>query len=208
MVRFAREQLVDVRNMLEEYIRKCPVFKSSFIPVDVLEDDPEIVKTMCRAAVLAGTGPMAAVAGAFSEYIGNALQKEFSIQEIVVENGGDIYVNLKQDMFLSVYAGRSPLSGKIGIEIPHHYTPLGICTSAGRVGPSVSFGRADAVMIAACDTALADAYATAFGNEVKTADDIQLVIEKINLKGEIHSALIICEGKLGGCGQFALKPCR
>jgi uncharacterized protein len=206
MVDFARNKLFLIRVTLEKYISNYSLFQTSFVPVNTKKGDPEIAIEMSNAAKLAGTGPMAAVAGAFSEYIGKEIQKEFTVNEIVVENGGDIYLKLNHDLILSVYAGDSPLTGKIGLRIPADSTPLGICTSAGTVGPSLSFGKADAVMIASKSTALADALATAYGNIIKTEDDIPRAMELAKLNKTILSAIIICEGKIGICGQFNVQP--
>jgi len=206
MIDFALKKLIELRRTLESYIHNHPNFQTSFFPVKTKKGDPEIAVEMSKAANVAGTGPMAAVAGAFSEYIGKAIQKEFSIDEIVVENGGDIYLKLKNDLVLSVYAGQSALTGKIGLEIPAFNTPLGVCTSAGTVGPSVSFGKADAVVIASKNCALADALATAFGNKVKKAEDIPVTLDLVRLNKKILSAVLICEDKVGICGQFRIKP--
>jgi uncharacterized protein len=206
IVNYAIDKLFELRYNLESYIRENPEFKTSFIPVKSNKGEPEIAAEMNRAAKIAGTGPMAAVAGAFSENIGKAIQNKFKINEIVVENGGDIYLKINHNLIISVYAGLSPLSGKIGIEIPAKSTPLGICTSAGTVGPSFSFGKADAVMIASKSTAIADALATAFGNRIKKADDISDALELVKNYENILSALIICEGNIGIYGQFNVKP--
>lgn len=206
MVDFSFSKLVELRYSLESYIKFNPLFGTSFLPVKTIQGDPDVAIEMSKAAKIANTGPMAAVAGAFSESIGKAILKEFRVNEIVVENGGDIFLKLKKKLILSVYAGKSPLSGKIGLEIPASSTPLGICTSAGTVGPSISFGKADAVVIASKNTALADAYATAYGNRVKTADDIRESLELAKKDHKIFSAIIICDGKVGICGQFKMIP--
>jgi ApbE superfamily uncharacterized protein (UPF0280 family) len=206
IIDFALGKLVALRYSLESYLNDYPHFGTSFTPVKTKKGDPEIAVEMSKAGEIANTGPMAAVAGAFSEFIGKAIQKEFNVDEIVVENGGDIFLNLNHDLILSVYAGESPLSGKIGLEIPSNSSPLGICTSAGTVGPSVSFGNADAVVIASKKTALADAFATAYGNRIKKANDIELALELAKKDQRILSALIICEGKVGICGKFKIVP--
>jgi hypothetical protein len=205
MIEYAQKKLFELRYKLESYISENSQFQTSFIPVETKTGDPYIAIEMSKASKIAGTGPMASVAGAFSEYIGKTIQKQFRIEEIVVENGGDIYFKLRKDLVLSVYAGESPLSGKIGVEIPASATPLGICTSAGTVGPSISFGKADAVMIASKNTALADAFATAYGNKVKRAEDIEKVLCEVKLNKKILSTVIICEGKVGILGQFKIK---
>ena len=49
-------------------------------------------------------------------------------------------------------------------KIKHEKTPLGICTSSGTVGHSISFGRADAVTVFASEASVADAHATSIAN--------------------------------------------
>jgi len=203
---FAMEKLVELRKGLEHYILSHPGFAASFTPVDLLPGAPAIAFSMASAGKIAGTGPMAAVAGAFSEYLGHALLAEFDLDEIVIENGGDLFLSLKNDLILEVYAGKSVLTGKIGLKVPAKYSPLGICTSAGTVGPSVSFGKADAVMVACADTALADAWATAIGNRVKKPADIQIQLDCMDQHPEIISLLIICEENVGVRGCFELLP--
>ena len=205
---FARAELVKLRIQLEDYILENPFFAESYTPVMLQPGAPDIVAQMCNAANKAGTGPMAAVAGVFSEHLGKKILEKFDIKELVVENGGDIFLKLQSNIMIAVYAGDSPLSGKIGIEIPAADTPLGICTSAGTVGPSVSFGKADAVMVACRNTALADALATAIGNKVSTAADIDKQLATIDVYPEIYSLLIICEGKVGIKGKYELKLVR
>lgn len=203
---FAMKQLLLIRNELEQYIRFHPSFATSFDPIQCKPGAPAMAVAMSAAAKIAQTGPMAAVAGAFAESVGRSLQQEFSVKEIVVENGGDIYLSIQQALTLVVYAGTSSLSGKIGIEIPPQLSPLGVCTSAGTVGPSVSFGKADAVMVACRNTLLADALATALGNMVKNATDIETCINAANDFPGILSLLIVCGGQIGISGSFPLKP--
>jgi ApbE superfamily uncharacterized protein (UPF0280 family) len=163
---------------------------------------------MAEAADRAGVGPMASVAGAFSEAVGKHLLEKFDIQELVVENGGDIFLKIERNLLMSVYAGNSPLSEKIGIEIQALESPLGVCTSAGTVGPSISFGKADAAMIICRNTALADAFATAFGNMVKSPENVQEAINQTEQFPEILSAVIICRDKIGIRGKFDMKLIR
>ncbi len=205
MKQFAQQKLVELRTSLEKYIEIHPEFANSFVPIKLLPEAPPIAITMHNAAKTAHIGPMAAVAGAFSEFIGKALQQEFIINEIAIENGGDIYVSVKENITISVYAGESLLSNKVGIEVLAAETPLGICTSAGTVGPSVSMGNADAVVVACKNTALADAFATAIGNNVLSGNEIENALQITESQCEILSLFIICEQKLGIKGKFNFK---
>jgi hypothetical protein len=41
---------------------------------------------------------------------------------------------------------------------------------------------------------------------VKTADDIAVTLDLARQNRKILSTVIICEGKVGICGQFKIKP--
>jgi ApbE superfamily uncharacterized protein (UPF0280 family) len=175
---------------------------TSLNPVPVEENDPDIVKMMASAASLAGVGPMAAVAGAIAELVGNELLA-FS-PEIIIENGGDIFLRSLKNRVVGIYAGESPLSGKIGIEIAPGDTPCGVCTSSGTVGHSLSFGRADAVTVISPSAALADAGGTATGNRVQTAGDIPEAIEFARQIPGITGVLIIMGKQMSAWGNVKM----
>ena len=205
MAEQALDKLKSIRDEMEAYLLIDPFFKKSLKPCSVQETAPEMAKQMAIAAEKAGVGPMAAVAGIFSEIIGRSLLENFSINELVIENGGDIYMKLQNPLIMSIFAGESPLSGMVGLEISAEQTPLGICTSAGTVGPSRSFGKADAVMIACKETALADAFATGYGNMIKKPTDVEKVLKRTEIVEEIISAVLICEDQIGIRGEFEMK---
>jgi hypothetical protein len=205
MAEHALAKLKTIRDELEAYLVEDPFYKKSLKPCPVMETAPGFAKHMGAAAEKAGVGPMAAVAGMFSEIIGQSLLDNFQINELVIENGGDIFLKLQNPLIMSIFAGESDLSGMVGLEITAEQTPLGICTSAGTVGPSRSFGKADAVMIACKETALADAFATAFGNLIKKPADVEKVLRRTEAVPEIIAAVLICEDQIGIRGEFEMK---
>jgi ApbE superfamily uncharacterized protein (UPF0280 family) len=190
------------RNQLEGYIARHPEFATSFVPLPVQGDEPAIVKAMLEAGLKAGVGPMASVAGAIAEFVGLELL-HFS-PEIIIENGGDIYLKSLQKRVVGIYAGESPLSGQIGLEIEHQETPLGICTSSGTVGHSVSLGKADAVVIISPSAILADAAATAIGNRVRKESDIVPGLESAKEIPGVTGVIIIKGDKIGSWGDVRL----
>lgn len=205
---YALEKLQEFRSHLKNHIADHPVFLTSLKPL--LKDpswthkeDGLLIK-MSEAAEKAGVGPMAAVAGAISEELGLALQARYPNMEVMVENGGDIYLSAQEDWIVGVFAGNHPLSSLLNIRISKELMPLGICTSAGTVGPSLSFGKADAVVILSKDTALADAVATATGNLVSSKEDIQKAINYAKEIEGVMGVLIAVEDGFGvwGCIEF------
>lgn len=201
----AFEKIKSLREKMDQYIANESFFKKSLKPFVPSEFAPAEAVEMAAAAEKAGIGPMSTVAGLFAREIGETLLQNFSIDEMVIENGGDIYVLLKNELVLSVFAGESPLSERIGLVIPPVKSKLGICTSAGTVGPSLSFGKADAVVVVCEDVLLADAFATAFGNKVKSPNDVEKVINQSDKYPEILSLLIICEDKIGIKGENEIR---
>ena len=197
-----RESVLKYRYQLENYIQKNPEFQRSLIPLKNDSYAPEIVQEMIRTSQLAQVGPMAAVAGAMAESVSKDLLK--LSKEVIIENGGDIYLASTQQRVIAVYAGDSPFSLKIGIVVEPEETPLGVCTSSGTVGPSLSFGRTDAVCILSRSAALADAAATAVGNVVKEKQDIELGLERgREIKGVLGMLIIVGE-KMGLWGNIKL----
>jgi ApbE superfamily uncharacterized protein (UPF0280 family) len=85
-------------------------------------------------------------------------------------------------------------------------TPIGICTSSGTVGPSLSLGRADAAVALARSAALADAAATALGNLVQSAADIARALERAQAIPDLLGAVIIIGDQMGAWGEVELVP--
>ncbi|NQT72607.1 MAG: UPF0280 family protein [Chloroflexi bacterium] len=192
------------RDAIEGYIERHPSFLTSLEPLSVEDNAPRIVKEMSLVAESVSLGPMAAVAGAIAEFVGKELL-DFS-PEIIIENGGDIFLKTTRNRLVGIYAGESPLTHKVALEINPEDTPLGICTSSGTVGHSLSFGKADAVIVLSSRTALADASATAIGNLIKTAADIDSGIEFAQGIGGLKGIVIIKGDKMGMWGNLKITP--
>lgn len=190
------------RAQLEEYIQRHPLFLHSLEPLTVGDDEADVVKIMAWAGLTAGVGPMAAVAGTIAELVGKELLKYSP--EVIVENGGDIFLKISKKRNIGIYAGQSPLSGRIALEIKPGMTPGGICTSSGTVGPSLSLGLADAVVVYSHSAALADAAATSVGNMVKSEDDISYALERGRKIEGVRGLLIIMDDKMGAWGSMRL----
>jgi ApbE superfamily uncharacterized protein (UPF0280 family) len=197
-----RRLVLKYRHQLEKYIEQNPVFLTSLEPLPIPGNAPYIVKQMIEATQQAGVGPMAAVAGAIAECVGEELLA-FS-PEIIIENGGDIYLKLLKKRVVGIFAGKSPLTGKIGLEIDARDTPLGVCTSSGTVSHSLSFGKADAAVAIAPSATLADAAATAIGNRVKQASDIASAIEFSQSINGLKGVVIIIGDNIGVWGEVKL----
>ncbi|OQX16436.1 MAG: hypothetical protein BWK76_11650 [Desulfobulbaceae bacterium A2] len=203
----ARTLVLLLRAELEDYIRRCPDFLPALTPLPADPQAPPLVGQMLEAGIAAGVGPMAAVAGAIAEGVGRGLFAA-GVDELIVENGGDIFISRKSVCQVAIFAARSPLSGRVGIRLTAERMPLGVCCSSATVGHSLSFGAADAVVVLASSTALADAAATRIGNEVRPArpgrDSIGPALAVAQAIPGIDGVVVVQNDKLGAWGQVEL----
>ena len=199
--------VLQYRAQLESYIVKNPQFCASLDPLSTDKITPPLVRDMLNAGKQAGVGPMAAVAGSIAEYVGKALVAS-GLSEVMVENGGDIFLQRSRDCSVAIFAGESPLSYKVGVKISASCMPIGICTSSGTVGHSFSMGEADSVTVLSKSTPLADAAATRLGNEVGQADNgtdgIENALEVARSIKGVLGAVVICGETMGAMGDVEL----
>lgn len=199
---FTESRALFYRQQLEAYIRQDPDFRTTLEPYLVLSGAPPIALAMTRAGNAAGVGPMAAVAGALAELVGRDLLKKTG--QVMVENGGDIFLKTDAGARVAVFAGASPLSNRIAIELAPRTKPYGICTSSGTVGPSLSLGRADAAVIVSQSAILADAVATAAANRVQGSADLEAALQFARTVPGVEGVLIIKGDKLTAWGSLRL----
>ncbi len=193
-----------LRQELEDYIAEDPGFLRALTPYPVAATAPQIARDMTAAADAAGVGPMAAVAGAFAEYTGRFLIR-YS-RDVLVENGGDLFIKSNRQRTIGVFAGPSPFSNRVGLVISPEMTPLGICTSSGTLGHSLSYGKADAVTILARTATLADAVATAAANRVQSPEDLTAAVDfALSIEG-VYGALAVIGTQLAVRGHVKLTP--
>ena len=203
---YVRQVLSNFRREIEDYIKSYPLFKSTLSPYSWDEKAPEIIKSMIKATNQCGVGPMAAVAGAIAEFVGKELLNYSA--EVIIENGGDIFIKTNRVRKVSIFAGESPLSQRIILKIQPQKNYIGVCTSSGTVGPSLSFGKADAVTILSDSVFLADAAATAIGNMVKTQEDIEQGLIYAQKITGVRGVVIIKDDKIGFWGEVDFTVAR
>ncbi len=195
-----RESILSHRATIESFILQHPEFASALAPLSFATPLPPIVADMLQAGARTNVGPMAAVAGAVAAYVGTDLLAY--TPEIIVENGGDIYLQTHQPVTIGIFANRSVLNMRLGIEVDCSTGPWSVCTSSGTFGHSLSHGRADAVTVLSRSCPLADAAATAIGNHVQIKSDIDSALEfGKHIKG-VKGLAIIKDNKAGMWGDL------
>lgn len=191
--------ITKLRNEIMYYSMKNPEFLISFEPLNAKTESP-IINLMCDASKKADVGPMASVAGTIAEICLMKLIKH-KTKSSIIENGGDIALKTNKKLVMGLYSGESSLSGKIGFQIKATNKPMGICTSSGTVGHSISFGKSDSVTVFSKQASVADALATSIANNAigsNTQDMVQNCLDKADNYREFYNGVIVVVGEHAG----------
>ena len=201
-----KEYILKIRRDLQAFILNNQDFRYSIEPIDFdVEEEPLIVKKMVESSLLADVGPMACVAGTISQLSLEYLM-ENSSRYSIVENGGDIAMVNNKKVLCGIYSNNDVLGNNIAFEIRPRKKALGICTSSGKIGHSISFGDSDSVTVISESSSLADGLATRIANSVHGEDSEQKVNNAIECGEEygefFDGVLIISGGHVGTIGKL------
>jgi ApbE superfamily uncharacterized protein (UPF0280 family) len=198
----AKEAIFEAREVIERFIAFDPLFQDTLEPYDEPDDAPPLIRRMCDAGRAAGVGPMAAVAGAIAEHSVQAMQRK-GADHAVVDNGGDIALLLAEEANVGIYTLNPKFRG-LGLRCLPSDSIFGICTSSGLIGPSISFGKAEAAMVISRDVALADACATKLGNLIVSDDRdvIQGALDTVTSIVGVRGAIVIVGDSIGVKGDL------
>lgn len=201
-----KRYIFKIRNDLKNHISKNPDFQYCLEPVKINDENlPLIVKTMYESSIKCDVGPMACVAGTISELSLDYLIKNDSTQSIV-ENGGDIALINWEKIICGIYSNNKILRNEIGFEIKPRKNPLGICTSSGKIGHSISFGDSDSVTVISNSASISDGLATRIANDVRgetSEDKVSNALESAeNFREFYDGILIISDENIGTIGKL------
>ncbi|MBN2655743.1 MAG: UPF0280 family protein [Spirochaetales bacterium] len=197
------ESILAERHRLEAFISTYPFFASALEPVKIPSTIrlPESVRRMVEASFVTGLGPMAAVAGTLAQMAAEISAGQGS-PETIVENGGDLFLDCREEVILGLYPGRNSPFSHLALRLLPDFMPLGICTSSGRMGHSLSFGDCDIVTVFSKNASLADAAATLGCNSIRSRDDMEPVLNRLLEIPGIEGALAIRDRYFGAVGSI------
>ncbi len=200
------QYIQSIRNDLIKYCDNNKEFLLSLEPLKYTGENPsEIIVKMYESSACADVGPMACVAGTISEMTLNHMiskGSEFSL----VENGGDIAVINNEKVLCGIYSNNNILGNNMAFEIKARKKPLGICSSSGKVGHSISFGKSDCVTVISKSSSVADGFATRIANAVQGKDSETKIYNALetaeNYREFFKSVLIISDKHVGSIGKL------
>jgi uncharacterized protein len=192
-----------LRGQIKSYAAIHPQFLTSLEPLEAEARAPEIIRRMCRAGQKTGVGPMAAVAGTMAQMLAERFRDASA--DLIVENGGDTYLFSTKDRHIGIL-NMPDQAVRLCVPVAASEFPCSFCASSATIGHSLSFGKADLVVVRAGDASLADAAATALANALTGAEAMDAVLakaqgwESLGLEGVFTQ----CEGKIGVWGKMQL----
>ncbi len=192
-----------VRGEIKNWIMFHPEFAESLVPIEVPDSAPDLIRSMAKAAAVCGVGPMAAVAGAVAQAVGDRFVVDSP--NILVENGGDTYLHSTRERVVALLA--EPDSGaKVGLKLEADAFPVALCASSGTIGHSLSLGTGDLVAVRATDARLADAAATALCNLLNSEADIDRVLKHAQALAEfgLEGVFAQYDKKIAAWGELEL----
>lgn len=196
-----KSQILEFRRDLESYILQNPDFKISLEKLPKPQSKlPSIVELMYDSSYLCDIGPMATVAGSIA---GLSLDYLISLgsTDSIVENGGDIALVNSKKVLCGIYSNNEVLGNNIAFRLKSRKRPLGISTSSGKIGHSISFGNADSVTVLSSSPSISDALSTKIANNVD--DSVYNALELAeNYKDLFDGILIIVNNEIGTIGKL------
>lgn len=199
-LKYVGEFISEARSIIESKIDSDPVFGTTLDIYSSSEKDENLIKNMCRASALAGVGPMASVAGAVASYVLESLKRK-GCDHAIIDNGGDLAIYSCEPIVVGLYTINQKFNN-IGIRIQPSDTPIGIASSSGTIGHSLSFGNSDISTVFSKDPILADACATSLGNKIHKESDINSSIESICLINGVDGCIAVIGDSISICGTI------
>lgn len=195
-----------MHSSLNSFIRLNNDFLLSLESLDYGgESLPDIVAMMVDSAKKSDVGPMACVAGSISQLCLKHLIDRGSRYSIV-ENGGDIAIVNNRTVLCGLYSNNKVIENRIAFKIKPSSSPLGICTSSGKIGHSISFGVSDSVTVISNSCSVADGLATRIANDVRgenSNDAISNALETCEEYREFFRGVLIISGDaIGTMGKL------
>ncbi|MEA2082111.1 MAG: UPF0280 family protein [Elusimicrobiota bacterium] len=193
-----RKNLPLIYDGIEKHVENNVVFAQSLVPVTADETAPLIIKNMIKAGGKAGTGPMAAVAGAIAETLFRSVKTPFNT--LIIENGGDIFASSDKDLICGLYSRSS--FDKFALKIKRSLMPCAISSSSAVIGHSLSFGNALLAVVLSPSGALSDAFATSLANNVQSEEELENAVNFCAAGKRVTGCAAIINEKIAFAGDM------
>lgn len=202
----AAQKVTELRGLISAWSTLYPAFRHSLTPVPLPPgaSPPECVRRMSLAAVRAGVGPFAAVAGTIAQMVLETL-RPFS-PDLLVENGGDIALISSRDRLVGLLP--HPEAGVLlGLKIAGGPDLVGLCASSATIGHSLSFGVGELAVVRARDASLADALATTFCNGLTSPEAVPGLLRRAKklARAGLGGVFLQCGEAMGLWGDMELE---
>jgi ApbE superfamily uncharacterized protein (UPF0280 family) len=196
----AVEAIRSTRSQIERQIRHDRFFLTTLEPYEPDPSSARVIRRMCAASSTAGVGPMATVAGVVAQEALEAMVSK-GCRHGWVDNGGDIALIIQEPATVEIFSDPGSKDA-YALELEPTDEIIGVCTSSGTLGHSISFGNADVALAVADDAVLADALATAIGNGVEDKESLDTCFDRFKRIDGFRAGLAMIDGKVSMHGRI------
>ena len=196
----ALDAILRTREDVQRQISTDPFFLTTFEPYDCDCVTSDTIQRMCDASRAVGVGPMATVAGTIAQ-AGLEAMVAAGCKHGWIDNGGDVALLIDRPVTIEIFC--EPRAHRaFALRIDPLGEVLGVCASSGRVGHSISLGESDVAVAVADSAVLADAMATALGNNVRSDTSLDRCFNPFKHVKGFGGGLVMLDGDVGMWGNI------
>ncbi len=196
----AIDGVLRARADIERQITLDPFFLTTFEPYDRALAENEAAVRMCDASEAVGIGPMACVAGAVAQ-AGLEAMVARGCRHGWIDNGGDIALILEEPTTIEVFSDPETCNA-VAFEMRTLGKMMGVCSSSGKLGHSISLGQSDISVAVADSAVLADAMATAIGNAAHADHGLETAFADVSSVDGFIGGMVMLDGAVGIVGDL------
>jgi uncharacterized protein len=191
-----KDSVFRYRYQVEEYLRQHPAFRETASPIQIYGSAPEIVRYADLASRSTGVAPMSCMSGAMADFVGRDLAVDSA--NLVVSSGGDAFVKSSFPMEIYLYAGGSPLDGRIVIALPTLKNCFGVSTFVPGRG-------IHAVTVLSRSACWASAFSKDIGDRFLAGESLSSVLKRAEAYTDVGGVVIIAGEKVVVGGEMVLR---
>lgn len=192
----AKDSVFRYRYQVEEYLRQHPAFRETSSPIQIYGSAPEIVRYTDLSSRNTGVAPMSCMSGAMADFVGRDLAVDSA--NLIVTSGGDAFIKSSFPLEVYLYAGGSPLDGKIVVAMPTLKNCFGISTFVPGRG-------IHAITVLARSACWASAFSKDIGDRLVAGESLLSVLKRAEAYTGVGGIIIIAGETVVVGGEMVLR---
>lgn len=191
-----KDSVFRYRYQVEEYLRQHPAFRETTSPIQIYGSAPEIVRYTDVCSRNTGVAPMSCLSGAMADFVGRDLSVDSA--NLIVASGGDAFIKSSFPLEIFLYAGGSPLDGRIAVALPTFKNSFGISTFVPGRG-------IHAITVLSRSACWASAFSKDIGDRLTAGESLPSVLKRAEAYTGVGGMIIIAGETVVVGGEMVLR---